>query len=61
MEDFTFFFSLYVMTYDHLVHRVQLEFHEMMASGYDVTLTWVLSHVGIEEMKMWMQKHGERL
>ena len=34
-----------VMTYDHLVHRVQLEFHEMIASGYDVTLTWVPSHV----------------
>ena len=37
-----------VMTYDHLFHSVQLEFHDMIASGYDVTLTWVPSHVGIE-------------
>ena len=37
-----------VLTYDHLVHRVQLEFHEIITSGYDVTLTWVPSHVGIQ-------------
>ena len=24
-----------VMTYDHLVNRVQLKFHEMIASGYE--------------------------
>ena len=36
------------MIYDHLVHRVLLEFHELIASGYDVTLTWVPSNVGIE-------------
>ena len=33
-----------VMTYDHLVHRLQLEFLEIIASG----LTWVSNHVGIE-------------
>ena len=27
------------MTYDHLAHRLQLELHEMIASGYDVTKT----------------------
>ena len=36
-----------VMTYDHLVHRVQLEFHQIITSGY-VTLMWVPSHVGIQ-------------
>ena len=37
-----------VMTYDHLVHRVQLEFHQVIASAYGVTLTWVPSHLGIQ-------------
>ena len=50
-----------VMTYDHLIHRMQLEFHEMVASGYDVTLTWVPITWALREKKMWMQKHGERL
>ena len=47
-----------VMTYDHLVHRVQLEFHQIITSGYGVTLTWVPSHVGIREMKLLILKQG---
>ena len=37
-----------VMTKDHLVHRVQIEFHDIIASGVDVTFAWVPSHVGVE-------------
>ena len=37
-----------VMTFDHLVHRVQLEFHQSITSGYGATLTWVPSHVRIQ-------------
>ena len=36
-----------VLTSDHLVQRVQQQFHQMIENGYDVTLTWVPSHVGI--------------
>ena len=49
------------MTYDHLVHRVQLDLHEIITSGYDVILTCVTSHVGIQGDEMLMQKHGEHL
>ena len=47
-----------VMTYDRLVHRVQLEFHQIIPSGYGVTLMWVPSHVGIREMKLLILKQG---
>ena len=36
-----------VLTSDHLVQRVQQQFHQIIKNGYDVTLTWVPSHVGI--------------
>ena len=37
-----------VMTNDHLVHRVQLEFHDLITGGFDVSFAWVPSHVGVE-------------
>ena len=37
-----------VMTNDHLVHRVQREFHDLITSGFDVSFPWVSSHVGVE-------------
>ena len=37
-----------VMTYDHLDHRVQLDFHQIITSGYGVNLKWLQSHVGIQ-------------
>ena len=37
----------HVITY-HPVHRVQLEFHQIITSGCDATLTWLSSHVGIQ-------------
>ena len=40
------------MTSDHLVHRVQLEFHQIITSGYGVTLRGVPSHVGIQGNKI---------
>ena len=36
-----------VLTKDHLVQRVQQQFHQIIENGYDVTLTWLPSHVGI--------------
>ena len=36
-----------VLTSDHLVQRVEQQFHQIIGNGYDVTLTWVPSHVGI--------------
>ena len=37
-----------VMTYGHLVHRVQREFHNLITGGFDVSFAWVPSHVGVE-------------
>ena len=36
------------MTNDHLVHRVQREFHDLITGGFDVSFAWVPSHVGVE-------------
>ena len=36
-----------VLTSAHLVQRVQQQFHQIIENGYDATLTWVPSHVGI--------------
>ena len=36
-----------VLTNDHLVQRAQQQFHQIIERGYDVTLTWVPSYVGI--------------
>ena len=34
------------MTNDHLVHRVQREFHGIITGGFDVPFAGVPSHVG---------------
>ena len=37
-----------VMTNDHLVHRVQREFHDLITGSFDISFAWVPSHVGVE-------------
>ena len=37
-----------VMTNDHIAHRVQREFHNLITGGFDISFAWVPSHVGVE-------------